>query len=85
MFHTQINGTIIVFSEKLTFKTLIDFRGTVPLRPYKQNMLRKPLCTDDITGIAFSLGKDILEKDNSRGYNKMAMLFMDILLLSRLS
>ena len=31
MFHTQINGTIIVFSEKI-FEAHIDSRGTVPLR-----------------------------------------------------
>ena len=32
MFHTQISGTIVVFSENLTFEAHIDFRVTVPLR-----------------------------------------------------
>ena len=32
MFHTQINGSFVVFSEKQTFKAHIDFRGSVPLR-----------------------------------------------------
>ena len=31
MFHTKINGTIVVFSENGTFKAHIDFRWTVPL------------------------------------------------------
>ena len=31
MFHTQINGSFVIFLEKWTFKTHIDFRGTVPL------------------------------------------------------
>ena len=31
MFHTQINGAIVVFSENLTFKAHIDFHGSVPL------------------------------------------------------
>ena len=31
MFHTQINGTTDVFSEKWTFEAHIDFCGTVPL------------------------------------------------------
>ena len=31
MFHTQINGNVVVFLEKRTFKAHIDFRGSVPL------------------------------------------------------
>ena len=31
MFHTQINGTIVVVSENWTFKANVDFRGSVPL------------------------------------------------------
>ena len=32
MFHTQINGTIVTFMEKSTFKAHVDFCGSVPLR-----------------------------------------------------
>ena len=31
MFHTQINGTIVVFSGNWTIKAHVDFRGSVPL------------------------------------------------------
>ena len=31
MFHTQINGTIVVFLENWTVRAHFDFRGSVPL------------------------------------------------------
>ena len=31
MFHTQTNGSIVVFSEKLTVKAHIDFHMILPL------------------------------------------------------
>ena len=31
MFHSQINGTIVTFMEKSTFKAHVDFHGSVPL------------------------------------------------------
>ena len=44
MFDTQINGTIVVSSEKLSFQAHIDFHGTVPLKPIKAFILdEKPL------------------------------------------
>ena len=39
MFHTQINGTIVDFSENWTVKAHIDFRGSVPLSEGSFNLL----------------------------------------------
>ena len=39
MFHIQINGTIVVFSENWTFKAHIDFRGSVSLIAYSDSWL----------------------------------------------
>ena len=50
MFETQVNGTIVVFLEKLRFKIQIDFRGIGPIKvkkkPMAQSITKKSVSKD---------------------------------------